>query len=82
MDDTFLLPVTYRGTEYEFRLKIVSAGYAPRYFVWVHDVEVVFERDDSGSFRAIVYNPEVFSNQLPERGLLESISSMLDDLTK
>ena len=81
MNDALLLPVTYRGKEYEFRLKIVSTGYAPRYFVWVHEVEVIFERDDEGVFRALIYNPENLSSLLPERGLLESIGSTLQELT-
>ena len=81
MDDALLLPVEYNGKEYEFRLKIVSSGYAPRYFVWVHEVEVIFERDDEGAFRALIYNPETASSPLPERGLLESIGSTLQQLT-
>ena len=81
MNDALLLPVTHRGKEYEFRMKISASGYVPRYFVWINEVEVVFERDDEGAFRAIIYNPEVAPGPLPETSLLESVGSTLEQLT-
>jgi len=49
MDD-LMLPVTYRGKEMEFPVKIVPHGYTFRYFLLAQEFQIIFEQDDSGDF--------------------------------
>jgi len=81
MDAELMLPVEYKGKEYEFPFKVVLQGYAPRYVVLVDELEVIFERDDQGELRAIVYNQEGLTASLPAHGLLEVISATIQQLT-
>jgi hypothetical protein len=39
---------------------------------------MIFERDDSGEYRAIV--SEGFTGKLPDRELVQAIAAVLDDL--
>ena len=75
-----MLPVEYRGPEYMFPFRVVPQGFAMRYTVLVDEVEVVFERDDSGELRALVYDHDQIGKKLPDRGLLEAISSVIQQL--
>ena len=81
MNDVFALPVAYNGNDFEFPFKIVAQGYTHRYVVSVDDVEVVYERDDQGAFRALIYHLELITTKLPERDLLEAISNVIQELT-
>jgi hypothetical protein len=82
MDDgALMLPVTYRGQEYAFPFRVVPQGFTMRYTVLVGDVEVVYERDDAGELRALIYNQDEITGKLPERGLLEAISAVIVQLT-
>lgn len=81
MQDDLMLPVTYQAKELEFPFRVATQGYVPRYIVLVDDVEVFVETDDQGALRAIIYNPELVNDKLPEKGLLEAITSVIQMLT-
>ena len=74
------LPVTYKNVDYDFPLRIVPRGFVYHFAVQVGDAEVIFERDDEGSLRAIIYNQDVMPGKLPEAGLLEAIINVLEQL--
>ena len=78
--DELVLPVTYNGQDYDFPLRIVSMGYVYQFAVQVNSTEVIFERDDSGHIRAIVYNQDVVTGQSPNQGLLAAIAAVLEQL--
>lgn len=80
MEDLYQLPVSYKGEELEFPFRIVAQGYVQRFVVRIAEVDVVFEPDDSGEYRAIVYDADGVTGKLPERGLLEAISSVIQQL--
>jgi hypothetical protein len=79
MEESFDLPVIYNGEEVEFKMKFVMSGFVSRFHILVHDVELVFERDDEQNFRVINYteahaeiDPELFKAIIHS---LEQISS-------
>lgn len=80
MSEDLKLPVTYKGIEHEYPLRVAAGGYVPRFIVEVEGVEVVIERDDAGELRAVVYNPDEVKEKLPERGLFEAITSVVAQL--
>ena len=75
-----MLPVEYRGTEYAFPFRVVPAGFVTRYAVLIDEVEVIYEPDDSGELRALIYDSEGVSVKLPERGLLEAVGAVISQL--
>lgn len=76
MEQTVTIPVEYAGAEREFEARVQVWQYGHRFFVAVEDVELVFERDDSGEYRAMT--PEGFTGKLPDRGLVRAIAEVLD----
>lgn len=80
MDYSLSLPVTYRGTEREFPLEIIPGRESSCFAVLVEDLPVLYERDDSGDFRAIIPNLEEVTTRLPDRDLLEAIGAVIQGL--
>lgn len=79
MEHTVTIPVEYAGSEREFEARVQAWQYGHRFLVSVEEVELVFERDDSGAYRALT--PEGFTGKLPERGLVQAIAEVLDAIT-
>ena len=77
--ESLILPVTYKGKELEFPLQIVPQGYTYRFIVLIETVEVIFEQDEQGAFRAIA-NHAHEPKHLPERGLLEAITVVIQSM--
>lgn len=80
MHDALQLPVSYQGHDYEFPFTVAMHGYVQRYLVMVNDVEVIYERDDSGELRALIQHPDQLRSNLPEHGLLKAIADVLTQL--
>jgi hypothetical protein len=82
MDETLNLPVTYKGAELNFPLRILPQGYTYKFVVQIGEAEVIFERDDSGDLRALISNPDGHPEQKPpEHGLLAAIGEVIESLT-
>lgn len=78
MGEMVTIPVEYGGVERAFDAEVQVWRYGHRFLVPVDGVDLVFERDDSGEYRAIV--PEGFTGKLPDRGWVEAIAAVLDGL--
>jgi len=78
MEQVVHIPVDYQGVEREFEARVQVWQYGHRFFVQVEGVELVFERDDSGEYRALA--PEGYTGKLPDRGLVQAIAEVLDAL--
>ncbi len=53
MNEPFNIPVSYQGTEHEFKARFERYGYTHRIAVLIDENTVVFEPDEEGSYRAI-----------------------------
>lgn len=69
--EEFELPVTYKGKDLLFNVRLATFTYGYKFYVEIEDNEVVFERDDEGNLRAII--PETTSGTVIEKGLIEAI---------
>ena len=78
MDTDITIPVEYKGEELNFDARVQVWQFGHRFFVPVDGVELVFERDDSGQYRALT--PEGYTGKLPGRGVVQAIASVLDEL--
>lgn len=68
--EEFELPVTYKGKELLFNVRLATFTYGYKFYVDIDGNEVVFERDDEGNLRALV--PDT-SDTAIEKGLIEAI---------
>jgi hypothetical protein len=77
MEDVLMLPVRHKGEDLEFPFRVAAQGFSHRYIFIINEIEIIYEQDDHGEFRAIVHHPEEVKAKLPERGLLEAIGDTL-----
>lgn len=77
MDEDLMLPVTYKGKELLFPLKVVPQGYVYRFVVQIDELEVIFEKDDGGEYRAVIAKPDEYKGKLPDRELLEAVCEVI-----
>ncbi|AZB07406.1 hypothetical protein EG344_00415 [Chryseobacterium sp. G0162] len=76
--EEFELPVTYKGKEELFNVKLATFTYGYKFYVDVNGNEVVFERDDEGNMRAMVQDTS--SESKIEKGLIEAIMEVFNAL--
>ncbi len=81
MEEGLMLPVTYKGEELSFPLRIVPQGYVYRFAVLIHDIEVIYERDDAGELRALIARPDEVLLPLPDTDLVMAVGEVLQSLT-
>ncbi|HEY4061187.1 MAG TPA: hypothetical protein VGM30_04765 [Puia sp.] len=78
MDEPFLIAVDYKGKQLEFEARLQVLGYTHRFWVGVDAVEVVFERDEEGNYRAII--PPETKGKIPDSGLLQAIAGAIEKI--
>ncbi|MBB1284315.1 hypothetical protein HRH25_08025 [Flavisolibacter sp. BT320] len=54
MEDSFDLPVVYKGDEVLFPARLLQTGYTHRFEVDVYGTPVYFEPDEERNYRALV----------------------------
>lgn len=79
MENGVTIPVEFNGKDLEFEARVQSWQYGLRFFIPVEGVELVFERDDSGDYRALT--PEGYTGKLPDMGLVKAIAAVLGEVT-
>jgi len=57
MNEPFILPVNYQGTEHEFKARFERWGYTHRIAVLIGETTVTFEPDEEGGYRALAAQP-------------------------
>jgi hypothetical protein len=75
------IPVQYKGQDIEFPIQVVATGYTTKFVVELQETDVVFERDDSGEFRAMIPDVENYKGKLPSPALLEAIAAVLQSVS-
>jgi hypothetical protein len=80
MEDLFFIPVVYRGAELQFEASLVRRGYTYGLHVNVRETIVVFERDEEGSWRALM--PAEEKGKVPETELLQALVDAIEEIVK
>ena len=78
MDEIVQIPVVVKGEDREYSAQVQAWRYGVRFLVDVDGVEMIFERDDAGAFRAML--PEGFGGKMPDRAVVEGIAEVLNSL--
>jgi len=53
MNEPFVIPVIYQGTEHEFKARFERWGYTHRIAVLIGEATFTFEPDEEGGYRAL-----------------------------
>jgi hypothetical protein len=80
MNEPFFIPVQYKGREMEFETTLQRHGYVHSFHVNVDGTMVIYEKDEEGSFRALI--PEGEKGKVPEKGLLQAIGEVIEEILK
>ena len=81
MTDPFILFVQHNNQELEFTAELLLQGYSYKFKVMIGQVEVFFEPDEEGSYRAVKM-PGQDSRDLEkiDRGLLSAIQQKIESI--
>lgn len=77
MEQTFDLPISYQGTSFDFSCTIKKMGYSYKIFIPINEVEVIFEPDEEGGYRALTGDPAAVPKVHLDPGLLQAIAEQL-----
>lgn len=80
MHEPFMIPVEYKGVERAFEAELRVRGYTHQFYVMVDGVEVVYDRDEEGYYRAVVAGGVV--GKEPDIGLLKAIAEAIEDILR
>jgi hypothetical protein len=80
MFDEFHLPVRYINEELLFPAQLQQSGYMHRFRVDVYGLEVFFEPDEEGSYRALI-DPESINKHVTVE-LLQAIAEAIETAVK
>lgn len=82
MEPDLTIPVTYKGEELELPATIVPRAWGFGIRVHIGGLDVLFEKDDAGEYRAIAPpDADTTSHPLPDYALLEAIAQVLTQTT-
>lgn len=81
MTDPFELPVTFNGKEHLFPAQLLPFGYTYKLKVEVQGQDVLFDRDEEGTFRA-AFEPTGEGHAKPiDPALLQVIADAIDAIS-
>ncbi len=78
VEEPFIIPVNYKGIDREFEARLQVWGYTHRFHVQVECVEVIFERDEEGKYRAVI--PPETPVKPADIGLLKAIAEAIEQI--
>ena len=79
MNESFDIPVIYKDKELNFPARLLQFGYTYKFLVDINGIEVFYEKDDEGNFRAIVDPTKMDTNKL-DVSLLQAIAASLEEM--
>jgi predicted RNA binding protein YcfA (HicA-like mRNA interferase family) len=78
MEESFSIPVAYKGIDMEFEARLQVFGYSHRFLVSIEGSDVFFERDEEGHYRAVI--PPEHPGKVPSTGLLQQIAQAIEQI--
>ncbi|RYZ29301.1 MAG: hypothetical protein EOO10_06745 [Chitinophagaceae bacterium] len=80
MDEPFELPVIYREKDLLLPAQLIQQGYTHKFQVTVDDLDVYFEPDEEGNYRALV-DPDNLPKHI-EPALLQAIAKSIETILR
>ena len=80
MHEPFIIPVSYQGTEHEFKARFERWGYTHRIAVLIDEMTFTFEPDEEGGYRALVNSEQSTAANPFNVHLLQTVAEKLAKL--
>ena len=82
MIDSFQIPVTFNHAELSFPAILIPQGYTHKILVYVNGLDIIFEPDEEGNYRAII--DDILLERAPEINvpLLKTIASAIEFIVR
>jgi len=78
MDEGFEIPVTYNNKEQLFAAQLHSYGWSYSIQVDVHGLQISFEKDEEGQWRALAVPEDLVANKKLDIHLLKAIGQAIE----
>jgi hypothetical protein len=75
MDEPIVIPVIFQGAELDFTATLQTWSYGFRFIVDIEGMEVIFEKDDEGEYRALIASGQL--TKPPKAELIAAIGQVL-----
>lgn len=82
MDDTFEIPVIYKGEELFFKARLQIMGYTYKIEVDVFGQPVLLETDEERNYRAVIGQEKMEAGKRVDVELLKEIVAALETIVK
>ncbi len=78
MEESFILPVNYKGTTHDFEARLILTGYTYKFEVSVNGVPMFFEPDEEGLYRAMVPEADFKTTHSADPALLQAVAQAIE----
>ena len=77
MEDSFDIPVLYKGKAHSFKARLNVYGYTYKIRVELNDSTVTFEPDEEGNFRAVAHTDDLNNLDL---SLIREVANSINEI--
>jgi hypothetical protein len=81
MNEPFVIPVVYQGTEHEFKARFERWDYTHRIAVLIGETTFTFEPDEEGGYQALTNPEQAVSTDKVNVHLLKAVAEKLAKLS-
>ena len=78
MEETFDLPVEYKGEQIMLKTSLLVIGYTHKFNVEVEGQSIIFEPDEERNYRSVIPYDEINNQKHLDIELLKRITAMLE----
>jgi hypothetical protein len=82
MDESFEIPVSYKGQDLAFTSRLIVYGYTHKIEVDVDGSKVSFEPDEERNYRAMLDVEQIKQDKKLDTGLLKAIAQAIEAIVK
>lgn len=82
MDEPFEIPVLYKGQELLFPARLSIVGYSRKFLVTIDGLELFFEQDNNGKYRAMANASNQVDVKDFDTELLKAIAESIESILK
>lgn len=82
MDEPFEIPVLHKGQELLFPARLLNVGYSHKFLVTINGVDLFFEQDNNGKYRAMSNASNQVDMKNLDTDLLQAIAESIESILK
>ncbi len=82
MDESFEIPVLFRGQQLNFTSRLLVYGYNHKIEVDVNGIQIMFEPDEERNYRALINLEQIQKSDKVNVELLKAIAAAIESIVK